>query len=568
MTLKDLEKILGAILAGDVADDHETHALDFKQDARSENETRTNLAKAAACFANADGGTLVLGVKERSSGEAAILGTKHAPDWCRQAIHELTTPSLLVDGSAFRFAGRTFVRLDVPRGIAVHEADGRFRRRIGKSCERMTALEIAQLSNDRTGADWSGEDAEVALTAVEPEAMQVARRGLAEKTSSNTTPSSLSDTDLLTQLRLVRRGRSRLIKAAMVLLGDDDEFWPRVQYTYRRTAGAEPVGLPPTYEAPLARVLDQVMEAISSRVETVPMNLPDGRQLQIADFPVPAVREALANALLHRDYRVATAVRVEHSPESLRITSPGLLPPGVTPDNILTHDSNPRNVRLFRAAEKIGLAEERGLGIDRMYRETIRSGHPTPVILENKSDVQVIFTRGARNRRFIRFIANLPEAERDSVESLLTIQALLTRASLSSEELAPVIQKTQGEAEAVLERLAARAETPVIEPTRKTRRHREPRYVLTSDTLRALGPVVEYNSMSVDDIDRKILLHLKEYGRISNKTLQNMLDVDVYRARDILKKLVEQEIIVRTSSQTRGIAVEYGLGARFDGTVE
>ena len=567
MTPKALDDILASIIAGDRPDEHESQLLDFKQEGRKDRETQWTLAEAAACFANADGGTIVLGVKDKVAGEAAIVGTTHTPDWCRQRIHELTNPSLLVDGSSVRSGGKTLVRIDVPRGLVVHEANGRFEHRIGKDCERMTALEIARLSNDRTGADWSAENADASMDAIEPEAMLTLRRGLAAKTSSAALSTSLTDNDVLTQLRLVRRDRSGLINAALILAGDDEESWPRVLYTYRGTAGAEPIVARP-YSGPLVRLLDEVMGTVSSRVETVPMNLPNGTQLQVADFPLRAVREALTNALLHRDYRVATAVRIEHSPESLRISSPGPLPPGVTPDNILTHDSTPRNTRLFRAAEKIGLAEELGLGVDRMYRETIRSGHPPPDIVDDRSNVLVVFTRGARNRRFIRFVADLPDAERESVETLLTIRTLLERPTVSSDSLAEIIQKTPAEAEAVLQRLAMQPKNPIIEATRGTRRHREPEYALTGDALRSLGSVVAYNKMTGDEIDRKILMHLREYGRISNKTLQNMLDVDVYRSRDILRKLVERDIIVRTSSQTRGIAVEYGPGTRFDDALD
>ena len=58
--------------------------------------------------------------------------------------------------------------------------------------------------------------------------------------------------------------------------------------------------------------------------------------------------------------------------------------------------------------------------------------------------------------------------------------------------------------------------------------------------------------------------HLREYGRISNRTLQNMLDLDVWRARDLLKRLRERGIIVRTSQASRGPGVEYGPGPRFE----
>ena len=113
-------------------------------------------------------------------------------------------------------------------------------------------------------------------------------------------------------------------------------------------------------------------------------------------------------------------------------------------------------------------------------------------------------------------------------------------------------------------RRAALPEYRFIEPTRETRNMRSPTYRFTADALRALGPSVSYNRAPLDEIDRKVMLHLKEYERVSNRTLQNMLDVDVYRARDLLKRLVERGIIVRTSKATRGRSVEYGPGPRFD----
>ena len=62
---------------------------------------------------------------------------------------------------------------------------------------------------------------------------------------------------------------------------------------------------------------------------------------------------------------------------------------------------------------------------------------------------------------------------------------------------------------------------------------------------------------------RKVMAHLNEYGRISNRTLQNLFDVDLWRARDILADLQARRIIIKTSEAARGPSVEYGPGPSF-----
>ena len=84
--------------------------------------------------------------------------------------------------------------------------------------------------------------------------------------------------------------------------------------------------------------------------------------------------------------------------------------------------------------------------------------------------------------------------------------------------------------------------------------------------MAALGPALAYQSRPQADIDRKVRDHVREYGTINSAAVQRMLDVDVYAARDVLRKLVNRKILVRTSEQRRGIAVKYGPGARFPST--
>ena len=73
---------------------------------------------------------------------------------------------------------------------------------------------------------------------------------------------------------------------------------------------------------------------------------------------------------------------------------------------------------------------------------------------------------------------------------------------------------------------------------------------------------MNYHRRTVDEIDRKVISHLHEYGKITNRTLQNLFDIDLWPARDILADLQQRELIVRRSEAARGPGVEYGPGPR------
>ena len=105
------------------------------------------------------------------------------------------------------------------------------------------------------------------------------------------------------------------------------------------------------------------MSRVNQRGNAIPIILRDGQQIDIRDFPELAVREALVNALAHRDYRLDGAVSIEHSPQLFTIQSPGPLVAGVSVKNILTHASKPRNPVLAGVAHQLGLAERSGRGV-------------------------------------------------------------------------------------------------------------------------------------------------------------------------------------------------------------
>ena len=74
------------------------------------------------------------------------------------------------------------------------------------------------------------------------------------------------------------------------------------------------------------------------------------------------------NGLIHRSYETHGTVDVEHTGDQLVISSPGGFVAGVTPENILTYPSTPRNRLLTETVAVLQLAERTGQGVDRAYR--------------------------------------------------------------------------------------------------------------------------------------------------------------------------------------------------------
>jgi ATP-dependent DNA helicase RecG len=139
-------------------------------------------------------------------------------------------------------------------------------------------------------------------------------------------------------------------------------------------------------------------------------------QERLVMHPVPtfseiAVREALLNAVSHRDYRHAGSVFVRQFPRRIEIVSPGGFPPGITPENILDQQL-PRNRRIADTFARCGLIERSGQGADRIVEECVRHGQPLPDYSRSDPHQVWLTLHGEiRDENFLKFLERLgPEA--------------------------------------------------------------------------------------------------------------------------------------------------------------
>jgi ATP-dependent DNA helicase RecG len=110
----------------------------------------------------------------------------------------------------------------------------------------------------------------------------------------------------------------------------------------------------------------------------------------VPTFDERTVREAIMNAVCHRNYQLGGSVFVTQYPRKLIVDSPGGFPPGITPENILTRQS-PRNRRIAELLARCGLVERAGQGLNLMFELSIRQAKKPPNFL-GTDDFQVRLT--------------------------------------------------------------------------------------------------------------------------------------------------------------------------------
>jgi ATP-dependent DNA helicase RecG len=557
---------LDRISEGMTADELEHHQLDFKQQGRSVSDTADDLAEAAACFANAAGGTLVVGVADKVRGEDAFVGTTLEASFVRRRIFEKTQPSLDVLIREITFSDKRLLFIEVQEGLDVYVANGRAaKRRLEKSCLPLSGTDLMRLSDERRGTDWSKAPSGRTASEVDETAVSQLRTLLRRSRNAPTQSENATTADLLVMLNLADV-TGMLTRAGELLFCEPlpADAYDVLVYQYRETPGGE-VRAGRRWQAPMLSAIVDAVALMEARIGTIPVNLSSGQQVQIEDYPMLALREALANALTHGDLRERRPVTVEHSPHSVVITSPGPLVSGITPENILTHPPKPRFPSLASAMRAVGLAEQYGLGVDRMFKEMIRSGRSAPTLTVSNGEspeTTVRFLGGPPNSRIVKFVASLPSIEQDDTDALLVVSALIDRKVINAEHLSRVIQRDIDSTQQILVRLSQGA-AQIVEPTRRTVNRKYPDYRLTVSAVTALGSALNYQSVSKNDIDRKVVAYVSDYESINNEAVKRMFDVDVYAARDLLQGLVSREILARTSEQSRGTAVRYGPGPKF-----
>jgi ATP-dependent DNA helicase RecG len=175
-------------------------------------------------------------------------------------------------------------------------------------------------------------------------------------------------------------------------------------------------------------------------------------KVRIPQFPIEGVREAILNALTHRDYLNPGEILIRHSSKELVVTSPGGFVAGITPENILRHEAVPRNRTLANALVKLRLVESSGVGRRRIFRSALVYGKRRPQYQTDGFSVTLRMFNRETHDVLVQLVARLDaQGAEVSLDQLLVLDALMGQAFIDVTEVAQVLQLQKDEARQVLE---------------------------------------------------------------------------------------------------------------------
>jgi ATP-dependent DNA helicase RecG len=347
-------------------------------------ELSKQIARIVSALANADGGTLLVGVEPDKS----VTGIAHSSEEIQsfiQAPLTLLAPPVAALAEKLRLGNLLLLKFEVPPGLEVSRlGGGRSFYRIASETPALPAEQIQSLKDAKKTVLYERQQP---LNAKWDDLDQHALEAFQTKINSQ-----LSVEQLLTHhyhLGDKSSGRPVPNLAGLLLFGKDPTVWhPRcgidfVKYegTERRHGAALNVIKRIRFEAPLARLVDEAVGRIREhmRERTILHDLFFRERLE---YPPFAWQEALVNAVAHRDYAITGAsIEVWMFDDRIEIRSPGAPPPPVTLEQMRQHKSIhcSRNPLLVRALADLGYLKEMGEGIPRMFEEMEQYGLKAPV---------------------------------------------------------------------------------------------------------------------------------------------------------------------------------------------
>lgn len=485
------------------------------------------LAKYCAALSNEGGGKLILGVTDKKP--RRVVGTQAFIDLNRcklsltQKLHQRID---IQEISCLEGRMLIFQVSPRPRGDAI-EYEGAYWMRAGESLIPMTKDMLKRIFAEND-PDFSEQICKGAtIDHLDPAAIEQLR-SLWERHSGNGVLSRLSVLQLLSDAELVVG--DAITYAALILLGKRQAvraFLPQAEvvFEYRSSENPGPAQQRIEYTQGFFLFLDELWNTINLRNDK--QHFQDGFvMLGVPTFNEKVVREAVLNAVAHRDYKSAGSIFVRQFSRRIEIQSPGGFPYGISPDNILWKQ-HPRNRRIAEVFLKCGLVERSGQGADLMFKETICQGKPLPNF-KHTDDTQVFLTLMGeiQDPAFLRFLKKVGQERLNSfsIENFLVLDLVHRKE--------PIPQKWQPNARNLVE-------LGVLE---KNNRGHGIRYLFSHRYYHFIGKRGAYNRKR--GLDREanknlLLKHISEYSCTGSR-LQELMQVLPMLSKDQVQTLLRE----------------------------
>ena len=413
----------------------------------------SELAKDCVAFSNAQGGIIDIGIENDDTLPPA---SQHVPEdlptTIVNKISGLTHAVIATTEKETAENGGEYIKLTIqrnPSAIAV-TSSGKIYVRIGDNSVPVSSEDVARLAADKgciswedtvTSFSWKDADSEKlkmfldlikASDRVSPFVKQKDTKELLDYYYMTD-----AESDLMTQLGVLFIGkqtqRGRIMNAPVIQCIKYDQYGEKVNKWLWDDFSKNP------YE-----MIDEIWKNIPEWKESTEIG--DGMfRRNIPAYPESVVRELVGNSLVHRPYTIRGDIFLNIHPDYIEIVNPGLLPIGVTVDNIL-HTTKKRNEHMAAVFYALHLMEREGSGYDMMYEKLLANGKSVPIVEEGDDWVKVRVERRVISQEVIKVMQYADQSQELKQKQLICLGLIAMHESVTATQLIDLLHLRDADA--------------------------------------------------------------------------------------------------------------------------
>ncbi|HEU24284.1 MAG TPA: winged helix-turn-helix transcriptional regulator [Mesoaciditoga lauensis] len=355
----DIQEIINILATG------ENEKVEFKE------KVSERTIESLCAFANTFGGTMIIGVSDKGK----IKGVIDAKDQIRKISDYANSvvPPIAIEISEFKIEKLTIIIVKVRKSNAFHSFKNIVYMRVGNNNRPISPFELLSLANESLLVPFDSSVSKLTIKDVDTERLKYFEKMRFE--SRGIEPTKKSVDEFFIQENLLDPLTKRL-KAVSVLffVKNPQIHYPnsKVEIMEFKDESMNQILNREIVLGTIPEIAERTLDILKSKNKTIEVLVPGKiRRISVKSYPDGALREAVLNALIHRNYYDPSYIQIFVFPNHILVKNPGAFPYGVTPEKPI---HKPRNPEISRLMFEMGYVEKYGSGIKRIKSEIEKHG--------------------------------------------------------------------------------------------------------------------------------------------------------------------------------------------------
>ena len=330
-------------------------------------------------FANAQGGRIYIG-RDDTGAIVSVEDYKHLMDEIPNKIKN--NLGITAEVNLLQEDDKHFIEIIVQPYSVPISLRGRYYYRSGSVKQELTGTALNEFLFKRAGQTWDNVIEPRATFADIDEKSVKAYIIMSKEKGRLPDVEGLSMEEIFDKLRLTESGQ--LKRAAIVLFGKDPgRFYPNTMVKIGRFARDDAdLRYQDVEEGNIIVLLRNVLERLDQKYLIKQITFEGMYRVEKSEYPIPAQREMLLNAMVHRNY-MGSFIQIRVYDDKINIWNEGMLPEGISLESLkVSHSSRPRNPLIADVCFKGGLIDTWGRGTIRIIDTCKEAGLPEPELTE------------------------------------------------------------------------------------------------------------------------------------------------------------------------------------------